>query len=148
MATTKLSSIDFMMMDVHRELDAETVDQQTMVDKTEHVEFGDQAELEVQPAERCEFCFGPKPCELHDKVEYLDQVTRHNINPTNVIASAHNAKLKEVVIVGMREDGSEYFASSVSDGGTSMYHLQRGIHKLNRIIDGDYEDDHLGPPAA
>lgn len=146
MATTKLNSIDFMMMDVHRELDAETVDQQTMVDKTEHVTVEDEVEVE-KPDERCEFCFGPKPCADHDKVEYLDQVTTHDISTTNVLANAHNAGLKEVVVVGMKEDGTEYFASSVSDGGTSMYHLQRGIYKLNKIIDGEYEDEHLGPAA-
>lgn len=140
---TTLTSIDFMMMDVHRELDEGMIDQEMMVDKTANHDPG--------PAigERCDVCFAPMPCDEHKNVEQLNVLTTHDISPTSIIADAHNAGLKEVVIVGMLDDGTEYFASSIADGGTSMYYLQRGIHKLNHIIDGDYENEHLGPrPAA
>jgi hypothetical protein len=89
------------------------------------------------------------PCSEHPNVEPLNVVTTHNISATTVLAGAHNADLKEVVIVGMRHDGTEYFASNVSDAAPSMYHLQRGIYKLNRVVDGEYEGESVGPnPAA
>lgn len=85
------------------------------------------------------------PCAEHANIEHVGQVTSHDISPTLVLAKAHDAGLKEVVIVGMLADGSEYFASSVSDAAPSMYYLQRGIYKLNKVVDGDYEDDNVGP---
>jgi len=90
------------------------------------------------------------PCEVHANVEQLNVVTSLDISPTSMLAKAHNAGLKEVVIVGMKEDGTEFFAASVSDAADSMYHLQRGIYKLNKIVEGEYEDEDAGPgrPAA
>ena len=54
------------------------------------------------------------------------------------------------MIVGMKADGGEFFASSVADAAPAMYHLQRGIYKLNKIVEGEYEDDNIEPgrPAA
>lgn len=137
----KLTGKDFADMDVHRPTTLREIKEvcpQAELDKTE-------AEIE----QKCIYCFGPLPCQEHSGIEELDIVTTHDLTPMSVIACAHNADLKEVVIVGMGKNGREYFASSVSDGGTSMYHLQRGIYKLNKIIDGDYEDEVVGPkPAA
>lgn len=90
---------------------------------------------EVGP--RCERCFGPMPCEAHDNVHTLGVVTSHSISPTTVLAAAHNSDLEYVVVLGMTKDGDEYFASSVSDAAESMYACQRGIYKLNKIVDGD-----------
>ncbi len=146
--TKTLNAIDFMMMDVHRQLDEENVDPETLVDKSAGAEPEEHSEdqgVGVSHA-RCEFCFGPLPCADHPNVEPLDTITRLDLNPMHVLAQAHGAGLKQVVIVGEREDGSEYFASSVADGAQSMYHLQRGIYKLNRIIDsGGKRDDDKDP---
>ena len=64
-----------------------------------------------------------------------------------VLAGAHNVGLSEVVIVGFTDDGKEYFASSISDAGQSMYHLQRGIYRLNKTMDQEHESRD-GPSAA
>jgi hypothetical protein len=152
--TRKLNSIDFMMMDVHRELDKENCDPETMLDKSarpQQEEHGDEEGVGVSHEEtsaRCEFCFGPMPCYDHPNIETLNVVTRLDISPLTVIAGAAGAQLKEVVIVGVKEDGEEYFASSVSDGADSAWHLQRGIYKLNKIMDGEYENENLGPPPG
>lgn len=151
MDTTKnLNAIDFMMMDVHRELDEENFHPETLLDKSARPQQEEHSEEEgvgVSHA-RCEFCFEPFPCSKHPNVETLKVVTKLDIDPLSVIAGAHGADLDEVVIVGRRKDGSEYFASSVSDAAPSMYHLQRGIYKLNRIMDGEYEDENVGPPPS
>jgi hypothetical protein len=138
--TTKLNSIDFMMMDVHRQLTDEELNEinpQAALDKTlgtEQEVVGDDESV-AGASTRCEFCFGPMPCPQHSNVEPLDVVTSHNISATHVLAGAHNADLDVVVVVGFKKDGSEYFASSVSDAAESIYHLQRGIHKLNKMVD-------------
>lgn len=100
-------------------------------------------------SDRCEHCFGPMPCEAHANVEHLGLITSLDISATSVLAGAYNSRLRDVVIVGLKEDGTEYFASNVSDAAPSMYYLQRGIYKLNKVVDGEYEDENVGPgPSA
>ena len=72
---------------------------------------------------------------LPENVVPLNIITLNEVDPTTILRMAHDAKLTEVVIVGMCEDGSEFFASSDPDAATGIYHLMRGVHKLNRIID-------------
>ena len=146
-----LNAIDFMMMDVHRELDEyeENLHPETFVDKSarpQQEEHSEDQGVGVSHA-RCEFCFEPLPCPHHPNVEPLDTVTRLDLNPLHIIAQAHGAGLKQVVIVGELEDGSEYFGSSVADGADAAWHLQRGIYNLNKIIDsrGEKREDGKGP---
>jgi len=132
-----LNPIDFMMMDVHRELDETNFHPQTHVDKSagpQPEEHSDEEGLGISHA-RCEFCFEPLPCPDHHNVEPLDAVTRLDLSPMHILAQAHGAGLKEVVVVGVLEDGTEFFSSSVADAAPAMYHLQRGIYHLNLIID-------------
>lgn len=145
-----LNPIDFMMMDVHRELDEENFHPQTHVDKSagpQPKEHSDEEGVGVSHA-RCEFCFGPLPCADHPNVEPLDNITRLNLNPMRILAQAHGAGLKNVVVVGELENGDEYFASSVADGALSMYLLQRGIHKLHEIIDNGGQKNDDGKTSA
>jgi len=143
--TPKLSAKDFMAMDVHEPLSTEEINEinpQAAVDKTigaEQDEVSDDASVDRTPA-RCWVCFKPMPCEEHANIEQLGGVTSHDIDPTYLIAAAHNADLETVVIVGMRKDGKEYFAASCADAAEGMYHLQRGIYKLNRIVDEGSDD--------
>ena len=145
MTTTipKLSAKDFMMMmDVHEPFstdDIEKINPQAAMDKTvEPVEdqVRDDASVDSTGA-RCEVCFGPMPCAAHANVEQWDGVTSLSISPATILVGTHNADLECVVVVGMTKDGAEYFASSHSDAAESIFYLQRGIHKLNRIIDGE-----------
>jgi hypothetical protein len=132
-----LTAKDFMAMDVHRPLTDDEINATQAVDKTigaGEEELSDAPSVDSSVA-RCEFCFGPRPCPQHPNVEPLSVVTSHDMPATAVLAGAHSADLACVVVVGLTKDGHEYFASTNSDAAESMYHLQRGIHKLNCIVD-------------
>lgn len=137
---TKLTADDFMMMDLHRPPanDEVEADPQAFVDKTIGAgedDVGEDESVDSAPAPRCWRCFGPMPCPEHANVEQLDVITSHPIDPTAVIAGAHNADLEVVVVVGLTKEGEEYFASSHTDAAECIYHLQRAIHKMNKIVD-------------
>lgn len=68
-------------------------------------------------------------------VAALNIVTKISHDPSRILANALASGMTEVVVVGFTASGDDYFASSVSDTGAAMWHLQRGIHELNRIID-------------
>jgi altronate dehydratase len=125
-----LVDTDFMMMDVHRPMtnsEVENIHPAAKVDRS--------LEVVTPDTKRCPYCFGPMPCEHHAGVEQLDIATSHDMEVTNILATAHNANMSVVVIVGFDEDGKEYFASSCSDIAESVYHLTRGIHRANKIVD-------------
>lgn len=52
----------------------------------------------------------------------------------DILADAKAADLIEVVIVGFRRDGTEYFGASCADGADALYHLQRASHKLMTMV--------------
>lgn len=152
--TPKLNAIHFMMLDVHEPLSSEeinSINPQAAVDKSAGVadddEAGSDGDAGGPPPPRCDVCFAPMPCADHANVAQIDVTTSLDIDPVAVLAGAHNVGLAEVVIVGFTEDGKEYFASSISDAGQSMYHLQRGIYRLNKTMDQEHESRD-GPSAA
>lgn len=51
-------------------------------------------------------------------------VTQLDMPAATVLGPALRADLKSVVILGYRQDGSEYFASSVADGGTVIWLME------------------------
>lgn len=154
MTTTKLNAVHFMMLDVHEPLSSEeinSINPQAAVDKSAGVADDDEAGSDEDaggpPPSRCDVCFAPMPCADHANVAQIDVVTSLDIDPVAVLAGAHNVGLSEVVVVGFTDDGKEYFASSISDAGQSMYHLQRGIYRLNKTMDQEHESRD-GPSAA
>ena len=62
-------------------------------------------------------------------------VTRLPTDPARVLERAANAGLQSVVIVGFDADGNEFFASSDTDGGDVLWHLERANLKLLRMPD-------------
>ena len=64
-----------------------------------------------------------------------DFITRLDVPPDRVIEGAVEASLKSVIIIGYTEGGDEYFASSVADGGTVMFLMERAKFKLLNIVD-------------
>lgn len=68
-------------------------------------------------------------------VVVLPVATRLDLPPERILNAALARGLSEVVIVGFDNDGEEYFASSKSDGGDVLWHLQRAAHKLLKIAD-------------
>lgn len=61
-------------------------------------------------------------------------LSRVNSDPDRVLSNAEG-KLEHVIIVGYKKDGSEYFKSSVADGGDALWILERARHKLMLIAD-------------
>ena len=70
-------------------------------------------------------------------------ITTLDTDPDRVLESA-KGELESVVIVGYGKasDGSqvEYFASSISDGGTASWLLHRAIRRLHKTCDDMAED--------
>ena len=61
--------------------------------------------------------------------------TTLEIPPEKVLRGAIEAKLTEVVIVGVDENGKRYFATSTGYGPDTLWHLQRAIHRLMQVAD-------------
>jgi hypothetical protein len=59
------------------------------------------------------------------KVIELNCVTRLDIPPTRILKAAKKAGLTQVIIIGVDANGMEYFASSVADGGSVLWALER-----------------------
>jgi hypothetical protein len=127
------------------------------VDKTAHLHAvpskpkEEPTPKEKEP-ERCRYCFAPMPCVEHEDILSVGMGTRGRIDPTKCLAAAHNADLSEVVIMGFRKDGSEFFSASEPDVAAAMYHCQRATYKLNVIMDelaGERDGDgNIDPPTA
>ena len=64
-------------------------------------------------------------------------ITRLDISVDRVLARAGEAKLKTVLVIGIDEDGDEYFCSSAADGGTVLWLMERARYKLMKIADGE-----------
>lgn len=75
----------------------------------------------------------PKP-EPHGRVaaevQVLNVVTNMNIEPDRVLEAALAHDLDSVVVLGYDKDGEEYLASSIADGGTVLWLMERLKHKL------------------
>ncbi len=63
-------------------------------------------------------------------------VTRLDSDPMRALEHAAQAGLTEVIIIGFDANGAEYFRSSVADGGSALWHLERAKIKL-LTVDGD-----------
>ena len=61
-------------------------------------------------------------------------VTTLATNPDLVLEKS-KGKLKHVVVVGLCEDGTEYFAASDADGGSALWLLERAKTKLLAVPD-------------
>jgi hypothetical protein len=71
------------------------------------------------------------------KIVKLPVITRLDGRPSDALEHAIEKGLASVVIVGITEDGDEYFKSSVADGGTVIWMMERAKLKLLRIADGE-----------
>ena len=69
-----------------------------------------------------------------DNVVDFNGITKLDLDPERVLAKAAG-KLQSVVIIGETKDGDEYFASSVADGGSVLWMIERAKLKLLRVAD-------------
>ena len=60
-------------------------------------------------------------------------VTNLNIDPSRVLAAALEEGLSDVVVLGYNTDGNEYFASSIADGGTTLWLIEQGKKALLNV---------------
>ena len=70
-------------------------------------------------------------------VTILPIVSRLDIPVAKVIEGATDADLQEIVVLGYRRDGSEFFASSQADGSEVLWLLER--FKL-QLLDQRFQD--------
>lgn len=64
----------------------------------------------------------------------LEVVTTLDSNSDRVLAAAEG-QLESVVIIGYDKDGDEYFASSIADGGSCLWLIER--FKTMLLAQGD-----------
>ena len=62
-------------------------------------------------------------------------ITRLDIPAERILQKALEAGLETVVITGYDADGNEYFASSVADGGETLWLLERAKKQLLEVPD-------------
>lgn len=125
--TRKLSSIDFMMMDVHRELDKEDCDPQTMLDKSarpQQEEHGDEEGVGVpHPKIRL---LDPLP----ENVVLADVSTSHRLQVQRVLQSALDRGLHDVMVIGWHDEEEIYFLASDPSIGNAIYRMELAKMKL------------------
>lgn len=62
-------------------------------------------------------------------------ITKLDLPPERVLQAALDRNLESVVILGYDQDGDEVFISSVADGGTITWMLERAKLKLLQLPD-------------
>jgi hypothetical protein len=69
----------------------------------------------------------------------LPVITTLPIDTKRVLAKAAEQAFTRVMIIGVTEEGEEYFASSDPDGGTLLWDMERVKHALMKVAD-EYEE--------
>jgi hypothetical protein len=75
------------------------------------------------------------------EVKNFNGITRLDMDPDRVLEAAIG-EVTEVVICGFDKDGNQFFASSVADGGQSLWHLERAKWALMKITDEIENGEH------
>lgn len=73
---------------------------------------------------------------MADNVVDFGGITTLDIDPERVLKAAIG-QLESVIIIGITKDGEEYFASSVANGPSVLWDLERAKLKLLQV---QYED--------
>ena len=139
MVTKKLSDIDFMMMDVHRPMTKDEIDEvnpQACVDKSvdENPHREDESVGEHHKKLRL---LDPLP----DNVELLDVATSHRLQVQRVLQSALDSELDDVMVVGWVDDGPIFFLATDPSIGNSVYRLELAKARLLAAVSDRWEVD-------
>ena len=70
-----------------------------------------------------------------DNIVVLPVVTRLDVPAERILRAAIGKDLESVVIAGYTADGEEYFASSIADGGTTLWLVERFKQALLKTAD-------------
>lgn len=65
----------------------------------------------------------------------LNMVTKIDLPAERVLRKAIEANVQSCIVLGYDENGEEYFCSSIADGGTVVWLMERCKSKLLRIAD-------------
>lgn len=86
------------------------------------------------------------------EIVYAPFVTSLDMDVGRVLDGARDEGMAEIVIVGETTKGEDFFASNLASGVDVIFHLTRGIHKMNKIIDrierGEIEGKRLTVPEG
>jgi hypothetical protein len=66
----------------------------------------------------------------------LNVVTKIDLPAERVLRKAIDAGVQSCIVVGYDANGEEYFCSSIADGGTAVWLMERCKLKLLRMADG------------
>ncbi len=80
-----------------------------------------------------------------ENIAHIGVATSLDVDPSRVLAAALEANLQTVVVIGYDPSGENYFASSVSDGGTVLWLAEQMKAALLSVR---LPDRSQGPPAA
>jgi len=69
------------------------------------------------------------------EILHFNGITRHDIPAERVLQSALESEVDKVVIIGYDKDGEEFMASSIADGGTVLWLMERLKKKLLEMAD-------------
>ena len=61
--------------------------------------------------------------------------TSLDIPADRILQGAIDRGMSEVVVCGFDADGQSYFAASIADAGTVLYHLDRARWNLMKMVD-------------
>ena len=61
--------------------------------------------------------------------------TRLDVPAAKVLTTALEDGLVEVLVIGVDENGREYFRSSVASGPLALWHIERAKLRLLRVVD-------------
>lgn len=61
-------------------------------------------------------------------------VTTLDVPVKKVLEAAIKAELKGVVVIGISKDDSQYFSSSLADGGEVLWLLESSKHRLMKLV--------------
>ena len=128
MTIKKLDVLDFAKLGVHRPLTADEINEihpQAAVDRS--AAGGEEKVVDEKTY--------PHEQPLPDNVVVMPGVTSHDIPVEEVLRDAYDAKLVELVVVGVDEDGHEYVFRSNADMALAMWHVQRAVHLFNNEQD-------------
>ena len=70
---------------------------------------------------------------LVEKITVLPVVTTLDLDVERVLNAAIDNKLAYVLVIGEREDGTLYFASSKSDGADALWWMEKAKRALMEI---------------
>jgi hypothetical protein len=140
MATRKvLNPIDFMVMDIHREMtddEVGAIHPQAVVDKSIGAEQDQRSDAKEVGAPHPQLrLLDPLP----DNVELLDVSTSHRLQVQRVLQSSLDYGLDDVMVIGWVDDGPIFFLATDPSIGNAVYRLELAKQRLLAAVPDRWE---------